>query len=115
LASLPGEVLEAARIDGANRFQIAMRIKLPLIYRTVVLMTILSVSTGLQIFVEPHLIGLAGDEFVREDWSVTQLSFFYAFNFGDFGIAAAMSVLSLILPFLFAFTLIFATKFYKID
>jgi ABC-type sugar transport system permease subunit len=46
---------------------------------------------------------------------VTQLSFFYAFNFGDFGIAAAMSVLSLILPFLFAFTLIFATKFYKID
>ena len=115
LASLPGEVLEAARIDGANRFQIALRIKLPLIYRTVVLMTILSVSTGLQIFVEPHLIGLAGDEFVREDWSVTQLSFFYAFNFGDFGIAAAMSVLSLILPFLFAFTLIFATKFYKID
>ena len=115
LASLPGDVLEAARIDGANRFQIATRIKIPLISRTIVLMAILSVSTGLQIFVEPHLIGLAGDEFVRPDWSVTQLAFFYAFNFGDFGIAAAISVLSLILPLTFAFTLIYATKFYKID
>ena len=115
LASLPGEVLEAARIDGANRYQIATWIKLPLIYRTVILMVIFSVSTGLQIFVEPHLIGLAGDEFLRPDWSVTQLAFFYAFNFGDFGIAAAISVLSLILPLVFAFTLIFATRFYRID
>lgn len=115
LSSIPKEILEASRIDGANSFQIATRIKIPMISRSIILMAILSISVGLQIFVEPHLIGLAGEDFVRPDWSVTQLAFFYAFKFGDLGVAAALSVMSLILPLIFAFTLIFATKFYKID
>jgi multiple sugar transport system permease protein len=42
LSSLPTEVMEAARIDGANRFQLATRIKLPMIWRSLVLMGILS-------------------------------------------------------------------------
>ena len=70
---------------------------------------------GLQIFVEPHLLSLAGGQFDKPDWSVTQLAFFYAFKWGDFGVAAAISTLSLILPLIIAFTLIFATRFYKID
>lgn len=115
LASVPTDVLESARIDGANRWQLATQIKIPLISRTIILMAIVSVSAGIQIFIEPHLLGLAGGIFERPDWSVTQLGFFYAFTFGDFGVAAAISVLSLILPLVFAFVLIFATKFYKID
>ena len=58
LSSLPTEVMEAARIDGANRFQLAIRIKLPMIWRSLVLMGILSFAGGLQLFVEPQLMAL---------------------------------------------------------
>lgn len=115
LSGISRDILEAARIDGANPWQMAVRIKIPMISRTITLMAIMTLAVGLQIFVEPQLLSLAGGQFDKPDWSVTQLAFFYAFNWGDFGVAAAISTLSLILPLIIAFTLIFATKFYKID
>ena len=114
LSGIPRDVLEAARIDGANPWQMATRIKLPMISKTITLMAITTIAVGLQIFVEPQLLSLAGGQFDKPDWSVTQLAYFYAFRWGDFGVAAAISILSLILPVIIALTLIFATKFYKI-
>ena len=115
LSGISRDILEAARIDGANPWQMAVRIKIPMISKTITLMAIMTIAVGLQIFVEPQLLSLAGGQFDKPDWSVTQLAFFYAFNWGDFGVAAAISSLSLILPLIIAFTLIFATRFYKID
>lgn len=115
LSGLSRDVLEAARIDGVNAWQMATRIKIPMIKKTITLMAIMTIAVGLQIFVEPQLLSLAGGQFDKPDWSVTQLAFFYAFNWGDFGVAAAMSTLALVLPLIIAFTLIFATRFYKID
>ncbi|MEP1588872.1 MAG: sugar ABC transporter permease [Tateyamaria sp.] len=115
LSGLSRDILEAARIDGANPWQMATRIKIPMISKTITLMAIMTLAVGLQIFVEPQLLSLAGGRFDIPDWSVTQLAYFYAFRWGDFGVAAAISTLSLILPLVIAFILIFATKFYKID
>ena len=115
LSGLSREVIEAARIDGANTWQMATRIKIPMISKTITLMAIMTLAVGLQVFVEPQLLSLAGGQFDKPDWSVTQLAFYYAFRFGDFGVAAAISTLSLILPLIIAFTMIFATRFYKID
>ena len=44
LLSVDKEILEAAEIDGASRFQTIMKIKLPLISQTIILMTILSIG-----------------------------------------------------------------------
>ena len=115
LSGLSREVIEAARIDGANTWEMATRIKIPMISKTITLMAIMTLAVGLQVFVEPQLLSLAGGQFDKPDWSVTQLAFYYAFRFGDFGVAAAISTLSLILPLIIAFTMIFATRFYKID
>lgn len=115
LSGISRDILEAARIDGANPWQMATRIKIPMISKTITLMAIMTIAVGLQIFVEPQLLSLAGGQFDKPDWSVTQLAYFYAFRWGDFGVAAAISTLSLILPLIIAFVLIFATKFYKID
>lgn len=115
LSGLSRDILEAARIDGANPWQMATRIKIPMISKTITLMAIMTLAVGMQIFVEPQLMSLAGGQFDKPDWSVTQLAYFYAFRFGDFGVAAAISTLSLVLPLIIAFTLIFATRFYKID
>ncbi|MCG7495040.1 carbohydrate ABC transporter permease [Thalassobius sp. Cn5-15] len=115
LSGLSRDIIEAARIDGANPWQMATRIKIPMISKTITLMAIMTLAVGMQIFVEPQLMSLAGGQFDKPDWSVTQLAYFYAFRFGDFGVAAAISTLSLVLPLIIAFTLIFATRFYKID
>ena len=114
LSGISRDVLEAARIDGANHWQMAIKIKIPMISKTITLMAIMTLAVALQIFVEPQLLSLAGGQFDKPDWSVTQLAYFYAFNWGDFGVAAAISTLSLILPLIIAFTLIFTTSFYKI-
>jgi multiple sugar transport system permease protein len=115
LASLPTEVMEAARVDGANRFQLATRIKLPMIWRSLVLMAILTFAGGVQMFVEPQLMGMGGAAFSLSDWSLNQLAFEYAFRMGDFGASAALSTILIGLSIIVALILIFATKFYRID
>ena len=115
LSSLPTEVIEAARVDGANPYQIAARIKLPMIWRSIVLMAILSFAAGIQIFVEPQLISLAGAQFAQPDWSLNQLAFSYAFQMGDFGASAALSTMLVLVSVTIALVIIFVTKFYKID
>ena len=115
LSSIPEEVVEAARADGAKGLQLALRIKLPLIRRTVALMAILSFGSGLQIFVEPQLMALAGHSFSRLDWSINQLAFQYAFSLGDFGISAALSTMLLAVSIGVALLIIFVTKFYRTD
>lgn len=115
LSSLPTEVMEAARIDGANRFQLATRIKLPMIWRSLVLMGILSFAGGLQLFVEPQLMALAGPQFAQNDWSLNQMAFQYAFRMGDFGASAALSTMLVGASIAIALVIVFATRFYKLD
>ncbi len=115
LSSLPTEVMEAARIDGANRLQLATRIKLPMIWRSLVLMAILTFAGGLQMFVEPQLMGMGGAQFAINDWSLNQLAFEYAFRMGDFGASAALSTVLIGVSIIVALVMIFGTKFYKVD
>lgn len=115
LTALPGEVMEAARIDGCRPFKLALRIKIPMIWRSIALMAILSIANGLQLFVEPQLLGLAGPQLARNDWSLNQLAYQYAFALGDFGVSAALSTMILALSISIALWIVFATKFYRID
>lgn len=115
LKGISGEVIEASRVDGANQFQIATRIKLPMVWRSIALMAILSFANGIQMFVEPQLMGLAGQLYSRPDWSVNQLAFQYAFGFGDFGASAAMSSMLLGIAIFISLCVVFGTRFYKMD
>lgn len=115
LKTLPAETLEAAVIDGANRWQMALRIKVPMIWRSIGLMAILAFAGGLQIFVEPQLMALAGAQYSRTDWSVNQLAFQYAFSMGDFGASAALSIMLLAVSVAISLVVVFATRFYRID
>ncbi|MFI1965378.1 carbohydrate ABC transporter permease [Streptomyces pathocidini] len=56
LKSVPVELYEAARIDGANAWQVARHIKLPLIRPALVLTTVFSIIGTLQLFAEPLVL-----------------------------------------------------------
>ena len=96
LNNISEDILEAARIDGAGRVQIALRIQLPLLRRWITYMAVLSLAAGTQLFVEPTLLSQASQAVVPNDYSLNQLAYQYAFNLGDFNGAAAISVLLLV-------------------
>jgi multiple sugar transport system permease protein len=112
LQSISTEVIEAARVDGCSAFQIAIRIKLPLIKKYIVYMGVLIFAGGLQIFVEPQLIDGGIYSGIAEAWSLDQLSFELAFTSGDFGGASALSLMLLVPSLLGALVVIFKTDMF---
>jgi multiple sugar transport system permease protein len=114
LNNIPDELLEAARLDGANAFQAAVRIKLPLIKKWVAYMLILSFAGGTQLFVEPQLVGQASAGLVSNTWSPNQLAYYIAFINDNFNEASAISVILLVLGLTGAALLVWRTKLFEI-
>ena len=92
LNTIPPDLEEAARIDGAGPFMIAFRLKLPLIRKWIAYMLILSFATGTQLFVEPEIVQHASFGLVPDTWSANQLAYQLAFRYADFNGAAAIAV-----------------------
>lgn len=59
LQAIPRDLYEAARIDGANGFQVAMRIKLPNVRGAALLAMLLSIVGTIQLFNEPQVLQTA--------------------------------------------------------
>jgi multiple sugar transport system permease protein len=108
LNNISGDVMEAARIDGANRAQIALRIQLPLLRKWIAYMLIMSLAAGTQLFVEPQLLSQASNAVVPNDYSLNQLAYQYAFQQNDFNGSAAISLLLLVVAL--ALSAVFVTR-----
>ncbi|WP_240680360.1 carbohydrate ABC transporter permease [Alloscardovia theropitheci] len=59
LQAIPHDLYEAARIDGANGFQVAMQIKLPSVRGAALLAMLLSIVGTIQLFNEPQIMQIA--------------------------------------------------------
>lgn len=112
LQSIPDELLEAARIDGANVWQVALQIKLPLIRKYLVYMLVLVMAAGLQIFVEPFLISSSVYPGIAKDWSLNQLAYTFAFLGSNLGATMALSMMLLMVMVILALFVIFRTDFF---
>ncbi|MCX6429856.1 MAG: sugar ABC transporter permease [Actinobacteria bacterium] len=110
LRSISHEVLEAALVDGCNRFQLAIRIKLPMISRYIGYMTILLVAGAIQIYSEPTLLMSTG---LTTDWSLSQVAYSYAFRTGDFAGGTALSLDMLIPNIVLGIVFVMNTDFLK--
>jgi multiple sugar transport system permease protein len=115
LNTIPQDLEEAARIDGAGPVTIALRLKLPLIRKWVAYMAILSFATGTQLFVEPQLVNQASLGLVPDTWSSNQLAYQEAFRYGDFNAAAAISVDLLAIGLIAAVVVVTRTGLFRAD
>ena len=86
LNNISDEVIDSAKIDGANAWQLATRVKLPLIKKWVVYMVILAFAAGTQLFVEPQLVGEASLGMVSATWSPNQLAYYLATQNANFNL-----------------------------
>jgi multiple sugar transport system permease protein len=96
IQSIPGELYEAAEIDGANRWQQFRHLILPGIRPVVGLSFILAISGSLAVFEIPFIMtgGANGSEtFVIQTVNL-------AFKFHKFGLASAMAAILLVIVLL---------------
>jgi multiple sugar transport system permease protein len=115
LNTIPQDLEEAARIDGAGPFTIALRLKLPLIRKWIAYMVILSFATGTQLFVEPQLVNQASLGLVPDTWSANQLAYQKAFRYADFNGAAAIAVDLLVIGLVAAIVIVTRTGLFKAE
>jgi multiple sugar transport system permease protein len=115
LNNISDEVIDSAKIDGANAWQLAIHVKLPLIKKWVVYMVILAFAAGTQLFVEPQLVGEASLGLVSNTWSPNQLAYYLATQNANFNYAAAISVDLLLVGLIAAAILVFRSKMFEIE
>lgn len=89
LQTIPSEITEAARVDGAGRFQLFWRITVPLLRPVIAFALTLSVIGTLQLFTEPYI--LTGGGPLRGTETPVMRIFSSTFDSLRFGYAAAMS------------------------
>ena len=95
LQGISHDVYEAARIDGAGRWQIFSRITLPLLRPSLALCTILCVAGSLLAFDQFYILTKGGPD--NSTVTVVQLIYTMAFaGQNNLGLAAALSVLVLL-------------------
>lgn len=74
LQAVPRDLYEAARLDGASGFQIAMRIKVPLVRGAALLAVLLSIIGTIQLFNEPVVLQ-AANSWMGKDFTPMMLTY----------------------------------------
>ncbi|MCT2593528.1 sugar ABC transporter permease [Streptomyces sp. N2-109] len=92
LQTVPRELLEAARADGAGPLRTALSIKVPMIRPTAFVALVFTLIGSLQLFTEPMVLrNFTGS--VTSSWTPSLYVYESAFVSNDYGRAAAASVL----------------------
>ena len=102
LQAVPGDLYDAARVDGANAWQLVRHVKLPLVRPAVVLTTVFTIIGTLQLFAEPLVLKRAAPA-INNDYTPNIAAYNQAFTYNDYGLAAAEAVLLALAAFVLSF------------
>ncbi len=95
IRALPEDCCEAARIDGANRWQEFFHVMLPMLHNTVVLSVIMSTIWQFQIFESVYM--LTGGGPLKKTETVVYSIYQYSFQYSKIGMGSAASVMFLMM------------------
>ncbi len=101
LSQVPTELVEAAEIDGARRWQVFKDITFPLLLPIFVILTSLSIIWDFTVFNQVWL--MRGSEPEEDYWLMSVYSFIEAFKLGEYGFGAAIAVVMVCTMFLATF------------
>jgi ABC-type sugar transport system permease subunit len=95
LSAVPQDLMEAARLDGASRWERFRHVTLPAIGPTLLLAAVMSVAGFLQLFAEPYVMTLGGPS----QSTVTILYFMFdeGFKWWNLGQASAVALILFVL------------------
>lgn len=95
LAAVPRDLLDAARLDGAGRWQRFRHVILPAIGPTLLLAALLSVAGYLQIFAEPYVMTKGGP--AQSTQTLLYFMFEEGFKWWNLGTASAVALVVFLL------------------
>jgi ABC-type sugar transport system permease subunit len=90
LQGLPGEVIEAARCDGANRRQLTLRVIVPLMKPIIAIAAVLSIIGGLKVFDLVFIMTRGGPTYSTEVFAT--MLYRHAFDLNEMGVASALAI-----------------------
>ncbi|OMF36904.1 ABC transporter permease [Paenibacillus sp. FSL H8-0548] len=93
MQSIPGDMYEAAKIDGSNRFQTLWYLTIPNLTKIIQLNMFLTLSGALAVFDLPFVLTKGGPAGASETFLLKTIE--TAFQFNNYGLASAMSVVLL--------------------
>ncbi len=102
LKSIDADLFEAARIDGANAWQVVMRIKVPLIRPALVLITVFTIIGSLQLFAEPLVLRPLSTA-ITSTFTPNLAAYNEAFVNNNYNLAAAQAVILALLAGVLSF------------
>ncbi|MEV4056365.1 sugar ABC transporter permease [Amycolatopsis sp. NPDC049688] len=91
LGTIPGELYEAAELDGAGLWKRLRHVTFPQTRFVLLVLLLLQVVATMQVFTEPYVMTGGGPD--DSTVTVLLLLYRYAFVYNDFGSASAMSLL----------------------
>ena len=92
LQSISPSLYESARIDGANEFKIATRIKVPMVSGSLVMVTIFSLIGTLQFYTEPNVLRNQAPTIIQPEYTPNMYAQALAFNYNQTNYSATVSV-----------------------
>jgi multiple sugar transport system permease protein len=102
LQAIPEDLYEAARLDGAKRWQLLRHITLPTLAPMLLVVSILTMAGHFQLFAEPYVMTQGGPA----QRTVTVLYFMYEEGFKWWSLGSASAVAFVLFALMFALTLL---------
>jgi multiple sugar transport system permease protein len=102
LQSIPSDLYEAARVDGASALQRFAKVTMPMLAPILAVVSILTVAGYFQLFAEPYVMTQGGPL----QSTVSVLYFMYEEGFKWWNLGSASAVAFLLFLFIFAITLV---------
>ncbi|MEV6238018.1 sugar ABC transporter permease [Lentzea sp. NPDC051838] len=108
LQTIPGELYEAADLDGAGILKKIWHVTIPQTKFVILMLLLLQVVATMQIFTEPFVMTGGGPE--ESTVTVLLLLYRYAFYYNDFGTASALSLILFMVLAVFSFLYLKITR-----
>jgi multiple sugar transport system permease protein len=110
LQSLPAELDDAAAVDGAKGWQIALYIKVPLIRAAIFLTVIFSIIGTLQLFTEPRIMFAIAPQIIGDHYTPNLYAYTLAFTNQEYNYSAAISFVLGAVVVVFSYTFMLLTN-----
>lgn len=110
LQAIPSELYDAAKVDGANTWQTAWYIRIPMIFPAIVLTMIFSLIGTLQLFNEPRVLQAIAPTVISGNFTPNIYVYNLAFSNRQFDYSAAIAFTLALVTGVFAGLLLLGTR-----
>ena len=92
LRVVPGELYEAAELDGAGQFRVITAVKLPALRGSIVIATIFSIIGSFQLFNEPNLLRTLAPNVIGSDFTPNVYAYNLSFAGQQYNYSATVAI-----------------------